>query len=389
MIKKRIHILHLIHKLTVGGAERVLANIVNSGHDRFRHVICSFCTPDDFCKTINDQVTLVSLNKQEGNDFRIPFRLAKLCRQYEIDLIHSIGWSTYLDGFLGGLLRLNKKPRFVYAFHGKTIEDLARMPQRRIWAQRLLANGCDAIIAPSLEMKRDYAQTFGIEQGRIRLIYNGVDEKLFSPVDAFNQAKTDFGFTADDVVFGCIARLDPVKNLPALIRGFALVQKTAPQAKLMIVGGGQQHDELLKLVADLQLQNSVLLTGERSDIEHCLRGMDVYVLPSFYEGFSVTILEAMAAGLPIVAGRVGGTPELVQNGRNGYLFDLSRSHENELSRLMGQLGEDRLLRERMGRQSRKLVAQQFTLAGMVQNYETLFSELVLGHHKGMSKQCVE
>ncbi|WP_319525809.1 glycosyltransferase [uncultured Desulfosarcina sp.] len=373
---KPINILHLVYKLTYGGAERILVNIVNRSNRRFRHVICSLANPDVFAETLQSQAQVVSLNKREGNDPRIPWKIASLCREHDIDLIHSISWSTYIDGYLGGLMRGFRRPRFIFAFHGKTISDLLGIPHRRIWAQRLLALGCDAIVAPSQQMLVDYSATFGVAQKKISLLYNGVDEKEYRPRIRTEDSRAEFGFTEDDIVIGCVARLDPVKNLPSLIRSFARVNEAVPKSRLMIVGGGDQYDQLHELVSLLNLHDSIVLTRMRADSANCMRAMDIYILPSLYEGFSVTILEAMATAMPVLAGRVGGTPELVEDGVNGYLFEIDDTQEERMAALMIRLCEDAVSRQKMGRRGRERVLEKFTISGMVREYERLFTILV-------------
>lgn len=375
-MNKSINILHLVYKLTYGGAERILADIVNRSDSSFRHVVCSFATPDVFAETLQDRALVVSLNKREGNDFSIPGKIAAICRDHDIDLIHSIGWSTYLEGYLGGMMRGFRHPRFVYAFHGKTISDLSGIPRRRIWVQRLLAFGCDAIVAPSKQMQEDYAFTFGVAQRRLSLIYNGVDEEDHRPPLPAENSRAEFNFTAENIVIGCVARLDPVKNLPRLIKSFERVIEAIPQSRLLIVGGGDDYDQLTELVSQLKLQGSVVLTGMRVDSANCMRAMDIYILPSFYEGFSVTILEAMATGLPVLAGRIGGTPELVEDGVNGYLFEIDETQEKRMAALMIRLCDDAVLRQELGRRGRMQVMEKFTLSCMVGNYEKLFIQLV-------------
>ena len=368
-----INILHLVYKLTYGGAERILANIVNRSNSHFRHTICSFATSDGFAETIQDRALIVRLDKAQGNDLRIPARIKTLCRKRDIALIHSISWGTYLEGYLGGLMCGIKRPRFVFAFHGKTISDLYGIPRRRIWAQRLLALGCDAIVAPSRQMANDYSTTFGVSPKKLTLIYNGVDEEEYRPAVRGENPRTKFGFAEEDIIIGCVARLDPVKNFPRLIKSFARVVDAVPKSRLMVVGGGDQFHQLNELIRQLKLQDSVLLTGMRSDSAHCMRAMDIYILPSLYEGFSVTILEAMATGLPVLAGRVGGTPELVQDGVNGYLFEIDETQEECMVTLMIRLCEDSVLRQKLGQQGRQQVLEKFTLSGMVHEYEKMFT----------------
>jgi len=365
-------ILHLVHRLTFGGAERVLVNYIN-GSRKHRHVVCSFFPADSFKDEIKDKsIPIIDLGKKNGNDLSVPFKLVKICKQFNIDIVHCQGWGTYLEGLVCAKL-LQKRVKFVFAFHGKTISDLETLPRRRIFVQKIGTMFCDTIVTPSVEMCRDYAKTIGIKDKKITVIHNGVDTKLFSPATESNLRRT-FGFKNDEIVFGCVARLDPVKNFPGLIHAFDTSLKKGIPAKLLIVGDGPLMPELRLQVDSLGREKDIILTGARTDVAECLRTMDIYVQASFYEGFSMTILEAMSSGLPILAYNVGGTHEMVEDGVNGVLLP-PEEESNFLTQAMIELANDKHKRTKMGKNARTTIEEAFSLSEMNRQYDQLFSAL--------------
>lgn len=366
------NILHIVHRLTFGGAERVLVNYLN-GSRGHRHVVCSFFLADSFADEIrNKQVQIINLNKKEGNDISIPFKLARICNKFNIDVIHCQGWGTYLEGLICAKL-FKRRIKFVFAFHGKTISDLGPLPRRRKLAQKLGSLLGDAIITPSEEMRRDYADTYGIRDTKIGVIHNGVDTELFYPGTAREQLRKEFGFKQDEIVIGCVARLDPVKNFPGLIGAFDIVRVRADFVKLLLVGDGPQIEELQSLVAELRQENNVIFAGRRADIPQCLQAMDFYVQASFYEGFSMTILEAMSSGLPVVAYDVGGTHEMLIDGVNGILLPPGNNKRDALAGAMNVLLQNEQRRQELGEHARITVEENFSLAEMNRKYDNLFS----------------
>lgn len=366
-------ILHLVHRLTFGGAERVLVNYLNGSNQSLRHVICSFFPADSFVREIRSKnVAVVDLHKKNGNDLRIPLKLARICRQYEVDVIHCQGWGTYLEGLLCAGLFLGRI-KFVFAFHGKTIADLGVLPRRRIWMQRSGAVLGNAIITPSEEMRLDYARTMGIDPKRIDVIHNGVDIDQFCPGTNASAVRQEFGIGEQETIMGCVARFDPVKNFPGLINAFAAAKTKGIAARLLLVGDGPQMEELRALVDDLGLKRDVIFPGRRTDVPQCLQAMDIYIQPSFYEGFSMTILEAMSSGLPVIAFDVGGTHEMLTHGFNGLL--LQRNAENALEEAMIDLAAHREKCREMGKNARTIVEERFSLTGMISKYDKLFTSI--------------
>jgi sugar transferase (PEP-CTERM/EpsH1 system associated) len=389
---KTVTVLHLVHRLTFGGAERVLVNVINGTGEGMRHIVLSFLPPDDFAGEIaGGRATVVCADKREGNDWSIPGKIASLCRREGVDVIHSQGWGTFAEGVAGAWLA-RPRPRFVYAFRGKTIADLQGVPWRRRLAEKVLARCCNAILTPSRQMSGDFAGSAGISQGGIQVIYNGVDTALYDP-RAGAAERESFGFTADDVVVGCVARLDPVKNILSLVQAVAQCRREFDNLRLLLVGDGPQRAEIEREIRQQGLAEIAIVVGRRADVNRCLKAMDIYVQPSLYEGVSNTILEAMSCVLPVIAGDVGGTAEIVAHGETGLLLP-----ETSAASIGGGLREmlgNRHNLKTMGENARRRVEERFALPVMVARYESLFRRLArdgagfTADAKERAKACAE
>lgn len=388
---KPVTVLHLVHRLTFGGAERVLVNVINGTGARMRHVVLSFLPADDFAAEIlPGRATVLSADKRPGNDWSLPGRIAAICREHRVDVVHSQGWATFAEGVAGSLLA-RPRPCFVYAFRGKTFQDVQGVPLRRRVAQRLLARCCDAMLTPCNEMRRDLAETVGLSPDRVEVIYNGVDSELYRP--GRNAAgRRMFGFGAGAVVVGCVARFDPVKNLLSLVRAVADCHRAFPQLRLLLVGDGDERPAIEREIKAAGLEGSAVITGRRSDVNRCLQAMDIYVQPSLYEGVSNTVLEAMSSGLAVLAGDVGGTAEIVVHGETGLL--LRSTSADALGGALASLLSDRAALARMGAAGRHRVEERFSLKVMAAEYESLFRRVagLAGNEPithGEPDRCVE
>lgn len=371
-----LKILHLLHKLTFGGTERVIANLVNHAGSGTRHYICSFQAYDDnFLKEIVQPDTVFSLDKKPGNDFSIPSRLARFCKKNSIDIIHSLGWGTYVEGILAAGLCAGKI-RFIHSFRGKTIEDTQHIPVRRITAQKIFSFFCDAIIVPSKITRKDYTDMIGINPNRISVIYNGVDLSKFSEQKptAVTKFKTDRGLPEDCFIIGSVARFDPVKNIHGLIQAFScLPEKISRRSVLLLVGDGPERSRLQSLTQELGLDKQVIFTGMSSHVNQLLCMMDIYIQPSHFEGVPNAVLEAMAAGKAVIATDVGGVPEVVVHKKTGILVP-PKDHL-ALAKEIQTLYMNRDLCQSMGQEGRRMAALKFSIEKMVTDYESLFSRI--------------
>jgi glycosyltransferase involved in cell wall biosynthesis len=196
-------------------------------------------------------------------------------------------------------------------------------------------------------------------------IYNGIDTERFAPHGPVASLRQELGLRSSTLVIAAVGRLDPIKDHAGLIQTFAQVRQAYPDCALVIVGDGPEHERLAAMQAP-----GVFLLGARYDIPEILRAVDVFALASINEGISNTILEAMATGLPVVSTNVGGTPELITHGDNGFLAKPG-CIEELASHLLAYL-QDPGLRKEHGLQNRKVTNERFSIQAMVQGYEQVW-----------------
>ena len=158
---------------------------------------------------------------------------------------------------------------------------------------------------------------------KIHKIENGIDTRYFSPIPKNKNLLNELKISENHFIIGNIARLAPVKDHVTLIKTFDIARKIYPNMRLVIVSDGPEKSNLEALINELNLSENVMLLGFRRDIREMFSIVDMFVLSSISEGTSITILEAMAAGKPVIATNVGGTPNLVEDGKTGFLVSPS------------------------------------------------------------------
>lgn len=243
------------------------------------------------------------------------------------------------------------------------------------WVERTLANSFgDSVIAVS-EREADHAADLRIRGSKIRVIPNGVELGQPRSMRDRERIRSQHGFDSEDIIVGFVGRLDYQKAPEVLIESFRSLGRSS-NLHLVLVGDGPQRSELEKVVLEYGLSHSVHLLGYRSDVRDLLGLMDIFVLPSRYEGLPYALLEAMAAGLPVVGTQVPGNIDLIRPGGNGYLvpLDAPRMLSDSLRRLIDSAD----LRGAMGRESRKLVEELYTVDQMVRSTLSLYQELAGG-----------
>jgi glycosyltransferase involved in cell wall biosynthesis len=186
------------------------------------------------------------------------------------------------------------------------------------------------------------------------------------------ELKSGLGLSPETFVIGLVGRLDPVKDHETLLRAFkiAIEKNTSRKLALIITGSGPLSEELRMISRRLNIADSVNFTGERDDVIHLYKCMDIYVLPSIAEGISNTILEAMASGLPVIASKVGGNLELVDQEKTGFFF--TPGNIEELAGLIDRYAGDRSLLTDHGINSRQLAVHEFSIKNMTDKYEALY-----------------
>lgn len=367
---RRIRVLHLVYRLTVGGAENVMMQVIRQSQREIAHTICALTYADEYQRVVPEECRVFELHKKDGNDVRLIGRIRDIILAQRIDVVHGWGWPTYLEGLLATRFAF-RSVRYIFAFRGKTYSEATGFSAVRRIVESILGRFVNGIVTPCNQMRLDYSRTFFVPSSRITVIGNGVDVPRFSRARGSRDSiRESMGYKADKFVIGTVARVDAVKNIPLLVEAFALVAERFPETQLMIVGSGADEQRVLAEIKSQGVGERVAMVGRSTDVPRVFAAMDLFVLPSLYEGFSNTLLEAMAAEVPIVATDVGGNSEVLENGRAGLL--VPSGHKGMLADAIGRVITDSHLRESLVATAMRRVTSEFTLDHMVDAYVELY-----------------
>jgi glycosyltransferase involved in cell wall biosynthesis len=234
----------------------------------------------------------------------------------------------------------------------------------------------DTVVAPARQILSGLAQCEKLDALRMTWIPNGVDTRHYAPAPLQRRLDTRavLGLDADAIVFGCVARMQPVKRHADLLDAFASVRRNVPQARLLLVGDGPDLPMIRARIAGQGLDEDVHLLSFRDDVADLLPAMDALVLCSSSEGMSNAILEAMACGLPVVATAVGGNLHLVQHEQTGLL--VPPLDPISLAAALQWLAQSPHARRRMGLAARTRIEREFSLDAMVLAFDRLYRRLL-------------
>jgi glycosyltransferase involved in cell wall biosynthesis len=364
-------VMQVVLSLNPGGTERLVIDIVQRLHGRVRGVVCCLDEPGAWANEVTAiGIPVFSLGRAPGFQPSLARAIARLARTEGVALLHCHQYSPFVYGRLAALI--DRKLRVVFTEHGR-LSDAGPSTKRRV-ANAFLGRGSGIrLYAVSREL-RSHLVAEGLPPSRVGVIYNGIDVHAAPRDSERRAARAALNVGDSTLVVGTAARLDPVKDLGTLVEAFDSFRRARPDALLAIFGDGPQSDALKQRVERLGLGEQVRFLGYRSDVRQLLVGVDVYVNTSLSEGVSLTILEAMAAGLPVIATRVGGTPEVVLDGDTGVLVP-PRSSERVADALLS-LGADKTRRHAMGTAGRRRAEEKFTLDRMVAEYVEVYDDLL-------------
>jgi len=371
-------IAHIIYRLDVGGLENGLVRLINQAPaDRYRHAIICLTESTNFSQRIRQpDVPIIQLQKRSGREIGVYRRLWRALKDLDPTIVHTRNLGVLEAQIAAALAGV---PVRIHGEHGRDMYDLDGSSVK----YRLFRKSVRPLVHHYTAVSRDLAtwlvSAIGIPANRVTQIYNGVDTERFHPACAGERRIGPQGFAPEGAfVVGTVGRMHTVKDQLTLVRAFLRLIETFPEARarvrLMLVGDGPLRRECSRLLESANAGNLAWLPGERSDIPELMRSMDLFVLPSLGEGISNTILEAMASGLPVVATRVGGNPELVTEGRTGTLVPASDPDALMQAIYRYLCGPD--LAPAYGRAARAHVEASFSWDSMVTGYMGVYDKLL-------------
>ncbi len=372
-------IAHVIYRLDVGGLENGLVNLINGlPAGRYRHAIICLKDYTDFRLRIHAPgVQYFALNKQEGKDPALYFRLWRLLRRLRPDLVHTRNLTALEAQLPAALAGVRCR---IHSEHGRDVHDLDGTNPRYRRLRRLFRPLVDRYIALSQDLERYLRDPIAVSPDKLVQIYNGVDSTRFYPRTGAQRPTLEGLPFSDDglLLIGTIGRMETVKDQLTLVRAFLQVLEMQPEAcrylRLVLIGDGTQREQALSLLREAKAESLAWLPGARDDVADVLRCLDLFVLPSLAEGISNTILEAMASGLPVIATRVGGNAELVQEGVTGLL--VPPSDPKAMAEAIGTYLQQPDLFKRHGAAGRERVEREFSLQRMLRQYEEVYDQVL-------------
>jgi glycosyltransferase involved in cell wall biosynthesis len=356
--KTVIKIAIVVPSLVIGGAENMAAQLAaNIDKNRFCVELLVMSSPKEtnIEKTVKDAgVKTVYFNKELGFSIKTLWVVYKYLNQFKPDVVH-----THLSGCVYAIpWALLHGVTMLHTIHNRPIYEVEGSIRRVL---KFLYKKRRAVpVAISNIIARETADLYNISPDLVETIFNPVDVARFT-------ARLKKRAQDNKVVFVSVGRFSPQKNHIGLVEAFSCVSKELPVARLVLIGDGELKLIVEKKVEQLGLKDKVEFTGNVADIPQRLARADVFVLPSHYEGLPMSILEAMAAGLPVIATAVGGIPDIVKE--NGIL--VNAGDMKGLVDAMIKLGKDEELRKKMGEKALAEVIK-YDLPEVTAQYERLY-----------------
>jgi len=353
--------MQLVLSLSPGGTERLVIEICRHLAGCIELSVCCLDEPGEWAAELAAlNIPVDALSRQSGFRPALALELAGVIKARRIDVVHCHHYSPYVYGLLATIL--HPRVRLVFTEHGRLSD--AAPSRKRKFVNPVLARWPARLYAVSADLKQHMVAE-GFPASRLQVIYNGIALGERLRPGQRHAARELLGLPHDAFVVGTVGRLDPVKRLSALLRAHAMLVADHPRARLVVVGDGPERDVLQAEARTLNLTGSVLFTGYRADVRALMPAFDAYANSSTYEGVSLTILEAMAAALPVVATNVGGNPEVVIDHETGRLVP---GHPYAIAGALLELARNPLRRQNMGEAGRWRVKRHFSVNRMVQQY---------------------
>lgn len=384
---EKINVLFVMIRTEMGGAERLIHNLIlHLDRNIFSPSIVFFY--GEILKEFSDLgVPVYHVPKVKRFDFSTIRKLAAIIRENNIHVVNAHHFMPMLYSFYGSTAR---RAKLFCTFHSEW--EIANISLKWRLVGNLLLRHADGAIGVSREVARAARKILSVRASEIFTISNGVDSEAFKSKDGRLADRKTLGLKESDIVIGTVANFKTVKNHIFLLRAFSGLVKEHENARLMLIGRGfddpdNTEREIRKYIITNALTEKVLLLGYRPDIARLLPCMDIFCLPSLKEGLPIGLIEAMAAGLPVVGTNVEGIRDVILP-KNGFIVELNDTVG--LQKALSALVKDARLRERLGRASRSQAVQNYSLQRCIEQYQNLFASplrqsgaIGLAHSKGV------
>lgn len=355
-------IVHIIPKFYLAGAERMVQTLLleqkKAGHEVYAISLFSFESP--ITENLNQNgISIYYCNKKEGFDKSLYKKIRIIYKKIQPDIIHT---HLYVMKYaIPASFFLNIKGK-VHTIHNLAEKECNKKHQLLHKLFFKYNNVIPVAISPIIQ--KSIERIYGIRKNSIPMIYNGLDLDKCIP-------KQDYSLKNNTFIFIHIGRFMKQKNHENLIDAFSLMKEKYPFIKMRFLGDGVAMDNMIDKVKKLKLDEDIYFEGIQDDVFKYLKEADVFILPSYFEGMPITLIEAMGSGLPIIASNVGGIPDVIDDGINGILCSTDM---NSIALCMERLIIDGNLRKKLGENALKK-SIKFSSIMMTKGYIDLYKKL--------------
>jgi glycosyltransferase involved in cell wall biosynthesis len=366
---QRTRVVYVAHAFGVGGAEEMVLNLVKHLPQRFEPIVCCIHELGPIGEEIRARgtpVTVLGLNPGLRRPWDVA-RIRRFLRDTRPQIAHTFLLTASLYGRLAAMLA--RVPIVI----GTEVNIYEQKRPRHALAERLLMPRTDRVVASAESVRQFYIRQVHADPGKVEVIYNAVDWTQLQTDKRRDEVRVSLGIPRDCQVAGVIARLTRQKGHVHLLDALARTTELG-NVHLIVVGDGELRAELEGRVAALGLSSRVHFLGARRDLGDLLNAMDVFVLPSLWEGLPLSLVLAMGAAVPVVASSVAGVPEVVEDGRTGLL--VPPGDAVALGRAIARCLGDPQLSRRIGDAARAEVLPKFGVDGYVSAITGLYDRLL-------------
>lgn len=369
MSDRRNRILHLTFDMGIGGTEQVITQLVNN-LDTSLYKSSIACIEGEvglLGRALQDKgIEFLVFSREPGFDLKLIIQIRAALQHHQFDIIHCHQYTPFVYGVLAALF---SKTKVVFTEHGRFHPDSYSWKRRLV--NPLLGCSAKAIVAISKATAKALAHYEWFPSKSIEVVYNGI--QVSGAVQHGDGQRKALQIGAEELVFGTIARFDSIKNLPMMIKSFRSVSTTYPGARLLLVGDGDERHYLEALVEEYNLQDKVIFTGYQHNTLPYMSVIDIYLMTSFSEGTSMTLLEALSMGICSIVTGVGGNIEIVEHEVSGVVVE--SADVAGLADWMLKLAADPAKRQLLGEGGKRVFAGRFSVDKMIEKYSDIYQRI--------------
>lgn len=363
----KLKVMQLLYTMSHGGAERLALTILDGSRDMVQGSVCGVFGQGGPLVEPTEALGLPHYSIDAGSVGKLKalWNLYRIFKKEQVDIVHLQAGALLVYAYLPAKLAGAK---IVYTEHAKF--SIQTKPKVRMLI-KTLAPLTDAITTVSQDLLRFFNEYLGIPKSSMECIPNAVDTDRFTPDGGSVRGEL---IPEDKLIFGSVARMTEAKDHGNLLRAFKMVLDGRDDIHLALVGDGETREEVETMIAEYELQDSVLMLGRQEAIPEFLRAMDIFVLPSKREGAPISVLEAMACGIPVIATDVGGVSEIVKDRINGCVVP-PEDHDS-LAEAMRWMVENQDKRQALASEGLGTISADYSNTAMSERYKALYKRVV-------------